>query len=229
MQLKCKVCGQMAQTDRRVRAGLADIAYDEIIQWSDFDDHPPSLKETHWTRSSTLPKMGERRLVWVEFPFSFETGEQFNALFMPAMSFFNGWEDYPEDIERSAVVFCRFERIADKDEYSAWIWVEVLKVTMLSELHRVYPAVPSGEALEAFDFSAKIHHFDYGSWACYSFNIQGDLGEWKLIFTDDTGIRHLVLMGVWDFHTHLVYCGNIVNKVAETNMIIKEDKYGKKD
>lgn len=235
MQLKCKVCGEREQIDRTVRKGFADIAYDEIIQWSDFYDNPPPLEETHWTRSNILPKIGEYRLVKVEFPFSFDIGEQFNALFTPAMSFFDGWEEYPEEIEQSAVVSCKLERVAAQNEYSAWISVKILKVIMFSDMYKVYPVIATRKALEAFDFPERINHFTYKNWSYYSYSVQGDLGEWKLVFTDDAGIRHLVLMGVWDFHTHNIYCGNIINERTgatdgENEMQSeKRYEYGKKD
>lgn len=221
MYLICKCCGSDEAINRKVKQGFEEIAYDGIIQWYDqsnsekYGDSLPSLDEDHFIRGLETPRKGEQRFVKVQFPFNFDVGETFQSLFMPADSFFNGWDEAPEELEQSAIVTCKVKAIADSNEYFAWISVEVLDVRMLYELYQYYPDSCTSEPLEQFDVELsrlQSVQFRYRNWEYYDWNAQGDVGEWKLIYTDNNGVRHLILMGEWDFHNSNVYCGNIVKK-----------------
>lgn len=214
LQLKCKCCGEAANINRTIWAnGFSDLAYDDICEWSDFSENPPELEEDHWERAVRVPEIGETRLIKVVFSFSFETGESFKLLFRPAWSFFNGWEEYPEELEQSAIVTCKLTSIKESNEYSAWATVRIEDVIMLKDICKRYPEQYTENRLEDFDVTrVQFEDLQYQNWEYYSWNAQGDCGEWKLIYQDENGIRHLILLGEWSFHGRDVYIGNIVNE-----------------
>lgn len=210
LKLKCQVCGETSKIRSSIKEGFADVAYGDFIEWADFNNNPPPLAEATWERSSVVPKKGQRRLLKVWFPFCFNEGDLFKTLYQPALSYLNGWEEYPDEIEESAIVTLKFHSTVDASEHFAWIYADITEVIMTGDLHKAYPETYSKAPIENFDVSEKPVFFEYKNWTYCSWSAQSDLGQWKLIYKDSTGVKHLVLFGQWEFHQHNVYCGNIV-------------------
>ncbi len=189
--------------------GFSGIAYD-IAEWSDFTDDVPALGEDIWLRSDNVPTIGEERIIHVTSPFSFENNEKFELLFMPALSSLNGWEEYPDEIEKSAIVGCELAEIIEADDTEAWLKVKVVSVVMLSELaEKCSPKnldmLPERSMLRDYQYTTKHENWEYST-----FDAQGDIGSWELAFTDDSGVRHLVIYAEWGDHYNYVYYGNYV-------------------
>lgn len=219
MNLKCRICGATDLPEVKIPKKFAGVAYEDNVEWMysvdvyvKSDQEPPPL-EDKWNRlyNSEIPREGSYRVLRVHYPFVPDIGDVFYALFVPEMSLLNGWDDNPEEIEQSAVVSCRFEKIIDRNDYFAWIYVEIFDVIMLQDLYKTYLPQTDDRALEELGYSDEPYIFEYKNWSYYDCNIQGDLGQWKLIYTDMEGIRHLVLWGDWSFHKSEVYFGNIVS------------------
>lgn len=209
MTFKCSVCGDTVKLVKKSDSSLYDIAYDDIMEWSDFDsiEEVPDINEKHWVRSDCIPRAGTTRIVRACFPFNFETGDTFCVLFMPALSFFNGWDEYPEEIAQSAVVHCKFDRVISYNEKYAWIIIHIIKTTPLDKLHETYPC----ETAEKFAFETGKGRtlFEYGNWSIYYDSCE-DWGDWYLFFTDSNREKHLILVCHWDHHVSEIKCCNTV-------------------
>lgn len=204
MVFKCSCCGEAAKLNKNDPDEYSQIAYDHIMDWSDFTS-PDDITES-WNRSDTIPQVNTRRIVQVYFPFCFEKGEEFNVLFRPALSHFNGWEEYPEELSHSAVVKCRFDEVITFTEENAFIYVTVKQVTMLDKLHEKYPLV----TVYGSPYSQKRRYdtvFEYGRYTIYDQPYE-DFGSWQLFYTDDSGVPHMVLSCSWYIHGAEITVGN---------------------
>lgn len=73
------------------------------IAWREVGDKP--IKEQVWPRNKTCPSEGEKRWIFNARSYINATfGERVWLLYQPALSFFNGWEEHPEELDGSALV-----------------------------------------------------------------------------------------------------------------------------
>lgn len=210
MFFKCRCCNKIVDEKPRFIKGLSKFAYN--VEWLENGQPVPPLEERFWLHADDLPKAGERRIIKVGYytPFNSEIGDRFNVLFQPADSALNGWEEAPEELERSAIVNCVFEKIVGADEHQAWAEVFVIGVIPLPRLHSRCPCQKTS-SLFAGGFGKLLkQEFAWKNWTYYSFDAQGDCGDWRLIFTDDCGVRHLILQCDWSWHGGYVLFGNAV-------------------
>lgn len=210
MNFKCRCCKQIVDEKPHFIAGLSEYAYN--AEWLEAGEPVPPLEERFWSHADALPKAGERRIIKVGFytPFTGDIGDSFNVLFSPADSALNGWDEAPEELELSAIVNCVFEKVVSSDEFQAFIEISVNRVITLAELCERYPC-SKAESLFAGGFGEHLkQEFTWMGWEYYSFDAQGDCGDWRLIFTDDSGIRHLILQCDWGWHGGYILFGNAV-------------------
>ena len=52
--------------------------------------------------------------------------------------------------------------------------------------------------------------FEYKCWKYYSWNCQGDVGGWALVYVDEACVNHLILANEWMMCDEYTYCGNII-------------------
>lgn len=214
LRFRCTVCGQMVEMKKDVRTPFSDWGYFTCVQWSDFNTDVPVLSEKRWQRSDKTPVVGARRRVFVTQPFDECIGNTFWAEFEPAMLYFNGWDDYPkEEIEKCAMIRCQFERILTADETCAWIEVRIMQVIPLHQLYEHYTERITTESLDDFkEFRAHGETiFRNDQWHVVGWSAQGDCGETKWIYTDETGRQHLVLASWFGFDEEVLYIGNVVS------------------
>ena len=209
MKFKCSVCREYVEEKIELMDGFCEIAYNSF-EWLDRNVHIPALNDDIWQRSNELPDRNEHRFLKVLSPFNEEIGSEFNVLYMPAMSYFNDWSEYPDEISKSAIIRCKFEKVIDADEFRAWIEVLVLSVTKLENLCEVYPVRRTDKLMDKQSLYDEPEKLCYGSWEYFVWSVQGDIGQWHLIFIDREGLRHLILFGKWDFHSDFVQCGNLI-------------------
>lgn len=210
MIFKCRCCNQIVDEKPRFIEGLSKFAYN--AEWLEAGAPVPQLEERFWLHANALPKAGERRIIKVGFytPFNSEIGDSFNVLFLPANSALNGWDNAPEELERSAIVSCVFEKVVSSDEYQAFVEISVNRVIPLPKLCERHPRQRISK-LFAGGFGEHLKlDFTWKNWEYYSFDAQGDCGDWRLIFTDGEGVRHLLLQCDWGWHGGYVLFGNAV-------------------
>ena len=210
INFKCKACDSYHEMTKKFPAGFSGWAYSDM-EWSDFEEEVPPLSEKHWIRSDRIPKMGELRIIKVKDPFDEEIGNEFYMEFMPALAFFNGYDNV-EQIHDSAIVQCRLEKIVLADEDSGWIRVKILNVILLSELFETYPSFLTDRKLEEYAgvFECDENDFMDAPWEIKYWSSEGAIGEHRMIYMDANGIRHLVLMHYYDWYSDVTYFGNIV-------------------
>lgn len=219
MNFRCRVCKESVHMKKEVGRHFSGWAYD-CAEWSDFDENVPALSEKHWVRSEKTPVVGETRSAFVTDPFDEETGNEFFLLYEPALLHFNGWDDNPDDIDKCAIVRCRFEKVLLSDEYSAWISVKVTEVIFMHELYRAFTEVRTHQPIDAFE-GIRGHelYFQNDRWLITGWSGQDDAGETRWIYTDDSGEKHLVMTLNYTFHKSVLNIGNIVNSDRISDII----------
>ncbi len=213
LRFRCQVCGEIIEMKKDVKPPFSDWGYDTCVEWSDFRSEVPALSESRWERSSSTPIVGGKRRIFVKKPFDERVGDAFWVKFEPALLFFDGWDDVPEEeIRKCAMVRCRFEKILVSDAYCAWIEVSILQVIPLHELFRHFDAQSVTKPLDCFEGlqRAPETHFRNDRWHVVGWSAQGDCGETRWIYTDETGTEHLVLALSFGFDEEVLYMGNLV-------------------
>lgn len=219
VSFKCRSCGSGSMNDFRYVDDFSIPAYDDVVLWSDCTDENPPLNENNWwIRSNLSPKVGESRAVCVSHPFNENVHDTFWTLFLPELSSINGWEDHPDEIDRSAFLHCKIENIITREENHAWLRVTVIESIPLSDAVDTLP-----EVKESVPIVESAHRFEYfnreilGEWMYYSGGAQGDLGHWMLV-KEINGVVKLIAFGELSFHQSCAYLGNIAmsNQTLET-------------
>lgn len=220
---ECTVCHKNYEKAKKDHPAFEITGLDNVMDWSDFrpEDNLPRLDERIWARSEKAPTAGERRIVQVHSHFHMSLGESFWTLFTPALSHFNGWDSHPEEIEASAFVRCKLERVLDRNEQKAWVELYIEEVALLSELcAKVPPRDGSGYA-EHLGLYRDSHIFQWQDWFLVTSSAEGDLGVWGLV-RKTAGHYHLVTMGDWDFHLDMAYGGNLVLPESEWDEMLNK-------
>lgn len=220
LAFKCRACKQVAERNELDSRGFDIVAYEDMMDWSDFSQSVPGLHEQIWQRTLTTPSKGEMKKVQVYFPFHMSVGETFWTLFRPALSSFNGWEEHPDEIDSSALIKCRFESILSKNEEKAWITLDIEEVLLLTEICDQLPEKESAGYLDGFKMFAETYVMKYKDWILFDAGAQGDLGIWALVRQRSNKSR-LVAFGEWGFHSSLVYCSNKVLPESELNELLE--------
>ncbi len=213
LSFKCRVCKSDFSLDKKTQDHFADWAYGNA-QWSDFGEDVPDLSEEHWERSSITPSPGEKRTVFIEVPFDESLGSDFWLLFEPALIYFNGPDDAPDDIDKCAVARCRFDKVLAADAFSAWIRITVLNVIPLSEIYKYYDEAASDDPINELDeFSDyEIYTFQNDRWLIKLGSAQGDYYRVIWIYKDDNNTQDLVMQDQGYMHySGDINIGNIVN------------------
>ncbi|MCP1225314.1 hypothetical protein [Sebaldella sp. S0638] len=206
----CNACNKTASPKKEVLDKFDIIAYDSMVEWSDFTkDDDLENKGEYWQRSMEIPVKNESKIIRVHFPFNFETGESFWLLFMPGTSFFNGWEEHPEEIDQSAIVQCRFDNILYQNENNAWIEVKISDVIPLLDVAEKFTPKQDISYLDSLKNREYTYMFEYKHWIYHSWGEQGDIGGWGLIHKHSTGKNYMILFNEWSFHYDNVYCGSL--------------------
>lgn len=217
----CRACNKIPEKIKLNKNNFEIVGFEMGIEWSDFQaSNLPSFDKKIWTRSNNPPLKGDRRIVMVRYPFQMTVGESFWMLFMPALSYFNGWEEHPSEINSSAFVHCSFEQILSRNEECAWIEIRILNVVLVKEASDIwFESVGSGH-LDSFQIFRDIHVFHYNEWILINASTESDLGTWALIKRKNEQ-HHLIALGEWGFHYDIVYGGNKIIPVDEINMLLR--------
>jgi hypothetical protein len=138
MKFKCKVCGKYKEPSKKLFEGYEMLAYDYMMTFTNFKDEK-DIDFNNYEVMEKAPCKDEMCILKVYFPFNFEVGDRFNVLFRPANSYYNGWNECPEEILQSAIVSCRFEKEIFSDEEKGYIFIKTEDVILLPDLIKRFP------------------------------------------------------------------------------------------
>jgi hypothetical protein len=160
-----------------------------------------------------MPVKGESRFVYSENSLRKAYPTTFWVLFEPALSFFNGWEEHPEEIERSS--FICLEVVKERQEKNGF-W-SVVKVTDSIPVKNITSDIPeytgTTDHLERIQFLNTLECTELNSewfYFCGRDLHHDSLGNWMLIRKVKSNY-HLILYSVWDYSGEDgLYLGNIL-------------------
>ena len=138
---------QIADYKAAKKAGFALTINDENIEWvkGRVDASTGEIIKDSWIEE---PQPEETYIIKALPLFKCEAGEEFYGLFMPPLSYLNGWEEYPDDIAKSAIIRCCFEELLVEKIKHSWIKVKILEVIPLKEISGILPAVQYDESVD---------------------------------------------------------------------------------
>lgn len=213
---KCSCCKRSIRMEKETKGYFSNWAYHYGVEWSDFQEDVPAFSEEDWKRSETTPAVKERRTLYVQKPFDERIGNEFWILFEPALCSLNGWDDIEEsEIEKCALIRCKLSKILKRNEYEAWVVVDVKEVILVRELYQYFDTCIADVDISVFDgIPEKICYTIYENdrWIVTCWDAQGDCGEYKWIYIDENGTKHLVMQSWFDFDSSVIYVGNIIQK-----------------
>lgn len=208
---QCSVCNRIYEKAKKEHKDFEITGLDNVMKWSDFlpEDNLPSLDNELWVWSDKAPEVGEERVVLAHSHFHMTVGESFWILYTPVLSSLNGWDSHPEEIENSAFVKCRLERILVRNEKIGWVSIIIEEVLPLQDHCLQIPPKDGTGYTDQLVFYGDPSIFQWNEWFFVSSSAQGDLGAWGLIRKTKENY-HLIAMGEWDFHTDIAYGGNLI-------------------
>lgn len=199
-------CGGLVEDKAKVKLNFFGAGYDTCVEWTDFDEDVPDLDERIWHTSYNIPKIGEVRTTRVRMPFNEVVGDEFFVLYRPV----NDWRK-AEEIDSSAIVKCRFEKILTKNDNGAWVKVKVIEVLRLNEIYDKIPVIKGEPDMSLFDSAIRESYIEtFGDWIRITWSAQCDWEEWVLIRRDVDGSDRAIIYGEWDFHMDFFSFGNLV-------------------
>lgn len=210
---KCRACGKYIRIEREPADDFAQWAYYGSVEWPEFRENVPELSAEH-----RVPEVGRQYTLRVSKPFDESVGNEFLTLYESAAVCAGGWYGITaKDLEECAVVRCRFTEILERSEYEARIVVRVEEVVPLDELSRRYETHITERDLDVFEgIPGDMCELlcECGRWSAICWDAQGDCGEERWFYTDENGIRRLVMQSWFDFDQSIMFLGNIVRKPA---------------
>ena len=213
IKLFCSTCKEFVEKEHPTYREFPYAGYaDEVVRWSDENESIPPINENgSWQRSDVTPNAHNKRVVCISKPFSEDISSSFWTLYQPALANLNGWEEHPEDIERSAFIKCKIDTLLEMAEEKAWAKVEVLEVIRFDSILNKLDAEEDDD-----NFIKKVYEYEssefeaFGNWIYFVASSQGDLGHTMLIRVDESGVYHLVCYTEWNFHCSAAFVGNLV-------------------
>lgn len=211
--LTCDVCGRIGGDNGFESYSEFNIAgyQSPTVEWSDFEDEiPPKNEYNWWMRSEKTPEVAEQRVVFVKHPFSETDEKYFWTFYQPAYTSINGMDVCMEEINSSAFVKCSLLKIILLENDRAWLQILVNEVILIEDAQKLIPV-----NCEESSFLKKLYNFNpyqyksYGDWEYYWGNVQGDLGNWFVIYKNNLDTR-LISFGEWMSHQNSAYLGNLV-------------------
>ena len=211
-KLKCNICDIINNKKLENKKGFQISAYDDMLEFLD-NSKKENFNYTfdnnyNWLRSSNLPKKSEKKIARVKFPFNFNLNDKFNTFYQPPLSLFNGFDLYPKEINKSAVINCKFIKVISKNDYFAWIIVEIISVLEIHEITNIIKLKNYDEYyknfIENFIKLKNIQKTLYNEYIYLNWSGQSDIGE-NIILKNNS----LILFNEWGFHYNNIYCDNI--------------------
>jgi hypothetical protein len=142
-------------------------------------------------------------------PFHAALGQEIWCLYQPPLSYYNGWDDRPEELARSALARCKMLAFRDVRAHSALVHVLVTDVLAFPQ---IVERLPVGETIGASLLdqlvppvrrqAARLGRFSY-----LDFNLESDVGTWAVIERREDR-EYLIVAGEWGWHEDHLFAGN---------------------
>ena len=173
------------------------------IEWSDYKDLKTLPNNKHWIRSDLAPQKNEIRVVFI--PEKTIVTEPFYGIFEPALSFFNGWEEHPEEIDLHRIYKAQIIETLFEDDRGKWIKVRILDSKKLFEV----AFLENHSSTDVFINNYQPNnYFEFQKWLSVHFNGEGDLG-YNFLFYKDGNYFILVYQYEWFFLEETTLIHNI--------------------
>jgi hypothetical protein len=181
----------------------ARIAGLDDIEWS---SECAGRDGPEWDRLESVPRAGERVVQISSWPLP---ASEHWALFRPALSSLNGWDEYPQELTRSCVVRCAHEVALGSRDWGVhgvrWqALVHVVESIALPELAARFAPDRSGEVPE---LPGRIRRFEHGDFTVVSGNLEGDVDGYRVLQRFG-GRVVLILCGQSDFTDSRFHAGH---------------------
>ncbi|WP_420589502.1 hypothetical protein [Bacterioplanoides sp.] len=186
---------------------------DDRPEWSDFIDLNSIPDDKYWIRSNIVPNKGEYKIVNSDQSLKKLYPQRFWTLFSPALSFFNGWEDHPEEIEESSLACLEVSEEVNKNN-GYWSRVEIIDAIAVKDVSSTLPeysgATSHLERIQSLDVLEHTELNDEWFYFCGRDLDHDYQGNWILIHKRERKY-HLVLYGAWDYSNEdRLYLGNVL-------------------
>lgn len=200
-------------------------AYDfPTIQWSNFDisfefekysaiqtrEGEGLLRFADWQRAKNCPKEHDSLIALVEHPFSEELESLFWTVFHPEFKAEDDSRgDHPDVLEQSAFVQAKLKKVIWKNEYSAWVLLEITDVIKFSGIHKELK--PKRNSISE---NFIIETYKKPTWFANSENfisvgmsLGGDLGN-EAIINYQLEYPTVIAISAFRFHSNYIYACN---------------------
>lgn len=222
----CSTCEKLIEKEHPSYREFPYAGYaDEVVLWSDEKESIPTINENGvWLRSDITPNEHDKRVVCISRPFSEDISSSFWVLYCPSLANLNGWEEHPEEIERSAFVKCKIDKLLEIDEIKAWAKVEVLEVIRFDSILATLEATDVDEHFVDDKCVYESCEFEkLGDWIFIINSSQGDCGNTMLIKIDVNDVYHLVCYTEHGFHCSPAFVGNLVVDKETVDQLANRD------
>jgi hypothetical protein len=155
------------------------------------------------------PAAGAEHWLAVGKPFHAALGDELWCLYQPPLSYYNGWDDRPDELALSALARCKVLALRDVRAHSAIVHVLVTDVLAFPRIAERFPA---GETIGATLLeqivprvrrqASRSGHFSY-----LDFNLESDVGTWAVIESRQDR-EYLIVAGEWGWHEDHLFAGN---------------------
>lgn len=227
IKFHCSVCRDVREKLHRSLSEFCYEGYDDgVVFWVDaVNSIPQPLENGSYMRLESCPAKGEQKIVELTCPFTEDSETKFWSLYMPPLSYADGWDVHPDEIEKSAFVQCKIIELMEITNFRAWAKVEIVEViSFRSVLYQIVERQEDDFLNNIYDSLESYQVVVFGNWVVVTASAQGDLGYTMLIKIDEYDIPHLVCFTEFGIHCCAAYVGNVVLMRETLDIIKKRDE-----
>jgi hypothetical protein len=155
------------------------------------------------------PDVGTEQWLVVGKPFHAALGQDVWCLYQPPLAYYNGWDDRPDELARSALAQCKVLGFGDVRDHSAIVHVRITDVLAFSQIGARLAASETigASQLEQLVPSVRREASRLGNFSYLDFNFEGDAGTWAIIERRQDR-EFLIIAGEWGWHEDYLFAGN---------------------
>lgn len=165
---------------------------------------------------NTRPQSGQTYTLLSHSPFVSALQRDFWTIYRPALAELNGWVDFPDLFDESALVAC--ERVdTSVEQQPHQMVVRVREVILLRDLvNRFVPTRVGSLDLASFQrYPSHVHTYRWNDFTYVDRNFQSEWGTWLICQRTELGYA-MILFGGWDPEGRdQVYAGHRLLSQAE--------------
>jgi hypothetical protein len=155
------------------------------------------------------PAPGAEHWLAVGMPFHAALENEIWCSYQPPLSYYNGWEDTPDELVRSALIRCKVLGFRDVLAKSALMRVLVSGVVAFPAIGQRFPIGETIDAplLEQTVPSVRRHAIRWRNFSYLHADLEGDVGAWAVIERREDR-EYLLVAGEWGWHEDHLFAGN---------------------